>query len=149
MVAPDGVAASPTATLPPPTADAAGSAPEPMNTAAGGGELAPARGPAAGEAIAADLLRQYRLDLASAARRYRAYPAIARARGWEGTVELALAFSGGSSPVISVGRSSGYAVLDAQAEETLTRAALATPVPEPLRGRSMTLTIPIRFSLED
>lgn len=132
-------------------AQAAPEAREPAAEAASASAAGPASPgePVIGEPVAADLLRQYRLDLASAARRYRAYPAVARTRGWEGVVELTLKASPGLPPAVSVGRSSGHAVLDAQAEDTLSRAVLAAPMPEALRSKAFALTVPIRFSLEE
>ena len=41
------------------------------------------------------------------------------------------------------------ALLDEQALEMLGRAVAQTPLPESLRGRHFTVTLPIRFSLEE
>lgn len=102
------------------------------------------------EGLDADGLRQYRIDLATATRRFRAYPAIARSRGWEGTVELAVQ-SGPIMPVpsVRVTRSSGHAVLDEQALNMLAQAVRGVPLPESLRGRDLNIAVPIRFSLDD
>lgn len=101
-------------------------------------------------ALSADHLRQYRIDLGVAARRFRLYPAVAKARGWEGEVEVHLAVSAAAGvPGLRLGRSSGHAALDQQALRMLSQAVEATPLPEGLRGRSFELTLPIRFSLEE
>lgn len=102
------------------------------------------------EGVDADGLRQYRIDLATAARRFRVYPAVARARGWEGTVELAISFGPLlPAPLVRVTRSSGHSVLDEQALSMLTQAVRVAPVPESLRGRELNISLPIRFSLDD
>jgi protein TonB len=102
------------------------------------------------EAISADSLREYRIELAGAARRFRNYPAIARMRGWEGVAEIVVSVNAGVPlPSLNLVRSSGHSVLDEQAMEMLTRAVAATPLPASLRGRSFTVAMPIRFSLEE
>lgn len=99
--------------------------------------------------ISADGLRQYRIDLAGAARRFRSYPAIARSRGWEGEVEISITVSAAGVTAIDIHRSSGHAVLDERAIEMLGQAAARTPLPEDLRGREIVVRVPIRFSLEE
>ena len=103
-----------------------------------------------GEVVSADALRQYRIDLASAARRFRSYPAMARARGWEGTVELAVVVpAGGLPPLVRLVRSSGHAVLDEQAQAMLQQAVRVAPLPDSLRNRELNVALPIRFSLDE
>lgn len=112
----------------------------------------PAQGGASNlaEAVSADSLREYRIELASAARRFRNYPAIARIRGWEGVAEVVVSVSAGVLlPSLKLVRTSGHPVLDEQAMEMLSRAVAATPLPASLRGRSFTVPMPIRFSLEE
>lgn len=102
------------------------------------------------EGVSADGLRQYRIELASAARRFRAYPALARARGWEGVAQVVVSVSAeGGLPAVKLARTSGHGVLDEQAVEMLSHAAAATPVPASLLGRSFAVPMPIRFSLEE
>ena len=106
-------------------------------------------GSVGGSTVSADGLRQYRIDLASAARRFRGYPALARSRGWEGVAEVAVVVDFAGVPAAKLARSSGHTLLDEQALEMLGRAAAQTPLPESLRGRHFTVTLPIRFSLEE
>jgi protein TonB len=110
-------------------------------------------GPAPGggrEGPGADDLRQYRLSLATAARRFKHYPALASERGWEGTVELALNVSAISPlPEVVLVRSSGRGVLDAQALKMMTEAARVTTLPEGLKGRDFRILLPVQFSLEN
>ena len=107
-------------------------------------------GALAGESVSDDGLRQYRIELATAARRFRSYPAIARSRGWEGVAEVTVVVSAGlPAPSLRLAKSSGHAVLDEQAIEMLTRAAASTTLPESLRGKSFVVPMPIRFSLQE
>jgi len=99
---------------------------------------------------AADSLNRYRQDLAEAVRRFRVYPALARSRGWEGVAELAVSSAPGSpAPLVRLTRSSGYELLDDEAEVMVKRALSTTRLPDDLRTRSFALALPIRFSLRD
>lgn len=115
--------------------------------------LAVPSAPAGGEpaaSVSADGLRQYRIDLAVAARRFRVYPALARGRGWEGVAEVSVAVTAGvASPNLRLVRSSGHAVLDEQALQMMGRAVASTPLPDSLRGQSFVVPLPVRFSLEE
>lgn len=110
----------------------------------------PARPRAESEGVSADGLRQYRIELAGAARRFRHYPALARTRGWEGVAEISVSVNAGlPAPSLKLVKGSGHAVLDEQAMEMLSRAVAATPLPESLQGRNFVVPMPIRFSLEE
>lgn len=101
------------------------------------------------DGLNANDLRQYRLSLAIAARRFKLYPAMARERGWEGTAEVALTVRAHQSePEVVLVRSSGYPSLDRQAQEMMAQAARATMLPESLKGRDLRLLLPVQFSLE-
>ena len=101
------------------------------------------------QGVSADDLRQYRLSLAIAARRFKRYPALARERGWEGTVEVAISLIALlPTPQIGLASSSGRSVLDEQALEMLAQAARSTDLPESLKGRDLRLLLPVTFSLE-
>lgn len=119
--------------------------------ATGGASDASAHGTLDGVAagVSADALREYRIELASAARRFRSYPALARSRGWEGVVEVIVVAGPVGLPVVQLGRTSGHAVLDEQAVDMLMRAVARTALPDGLRGRSFRVLLPIRFSLDE
>lgn len=103
-----------------------------------------------GEGAGADELRQYRLTLAQAARRFKRYPPLARERGWEGTVTVTLVLRPlAAQPDVSLSRSSGWSMLDEQAQEMLRRAIGATALPEPLARRGFSIELPVRFSLDE
>ncbi|MEF8767456.1 TonB family protein [Candidatus Accumulibacter contiguus] len=102
------------------------------------------------EGASADDLRQYRVALAIAARRFKRYPLVARERGWEGRVEVAVNVSAWQpSPQLSLIRSSGRALLDEQALSMIEQAAAATTLPDSLRGRDFRVLLPIEFTLSD
>jgi protein TonB len=110
----------------------------------------PARPRPESEGVSVDGLRQYRIELAGAARRFRNYPVLARSRGWEGVAEISVSVHAGvPSPSVQLVKSSGHGVLDEQALAMLSRAVAATPLPESLQGRSFVVPMPIRFSLEE
>ena len=129
----------------PPPSSASGAAP---NVSPG---AASATAPAVGRSgVSGDDLRQYRLSLASAARRFKRYPALATQRGWEGTVEVALNVSAlAPVPEVVLVRSSGRSVLDEQALEMLSQAARVTALPDGLRARDFRIVLPVQFSLEN
>lgn len=100
--------------------------------------------------VSADDLRQYRVSLASAARRFKRYPALARERGWEGTAEVAIRFvSTLPAPDVAVVRSSGHDLLDEQAVQMVAQAARAIALPDGLRGRDLEIRFPVKFSLDE
>jgi len=91
-------------------------------------------------------LRQYRLSLASAARRYKLYPPLALENGWSGTAEVAVAVAAnGAAQPVQLLRSSGYALLDAAALEMMSKAALITAVPASLQGQHFSIPLPVVF----
>jgi TonB family protein len=64
------------------------------------------------------------------------YPLIARARGWEGTVEVLLSVrADGSVNAATLWRSSGYSVLDQAAVVAAQHSRFTPPRETPLRGR--------------
>jgi periplasmic protein TonB len=90
---------------------------------------------------------KYRLEIISAARQFRRYPPLARENGWQGRAEVRVSFDSVRQPALIISKSSGYAVLDRQAVETLSKAL--APLPPLLLGRSFELDFPVVFSLED
>lgn len=95
-------------------------------------------------------LRDYRVALAIAARRFKHYPASARASASEGTTEVAVIVSQWrpAAEVVLV-RSSGDPALDEEALSMLQQAAGTTDLPETLRGRSFRVVLPVVFSLAE
>ena len=98
--------------------------------------------------IDADALRQYRFAVSRAA--HQEYPALAVERGWSGAAQVRLSI-GPEAAVrgVSLTRSSGHALLDAAAQEMITRAADSTVVPQVLRGHEFSVDLPVEFRLED
>ena len=111
------------------------------------------RGPAfaaaaAGDAVDADGMRQYRLALASQASRYKRYPARALEANVGGTVEIRVAVATGGLPQeVQLARSSGSDLLDDAALDMIKQAAPRTTVPELLRSRAFVVSLPVVFDL--
>ena len=101
--------------------------------------------PASAEAIG-----QYRLNVARSARQFKRYPSQARENGWEGVVHVAIAMPiGPGNPTVALDRSSGHAVLDRQALDMVERAVSLAILPEGVRGRNLTIYLPVDYRLSD
>ena len=102
------------------------------------------------EGVSADALREFRIALASTARRYKRYPPLARERGWEGTAEVSISMRGKRlPPAVELVRSSGREILDDQAVDMMLQAARATVLPEKLQAKDFQVRMPVQFTLED
>jgi protein TonB len=87
--------------------------------------------------------------LAQAIGKRKDYPRLARVRNWQGTTELKLQIGpDGKLQDVHVGHSSGFPLLDAAAVQMVQNAAPLPDVPETLRGRELTMTVPVVFKLE-
>lgn len=94
----------------------------------------------------ADGLRAYRVGLAVAVQPLFRRPETAR---WRGSLELRLTVAAGGGVVPELVRPSGLVAMDAAAVEMLRRAAAVTAVPDTLRGRSFSVSLPMEFSPAD
>lgn len=107
-----------------------------------------AANPATGEAL--DGLRGYRLAIASQARRFKRYPAEARASGWAGSTEVRLEVGvEGQVRPATVSRSSGHEALDRAALAMIDAGAARARLPDALRGRNFAVTLPVVFDLDE
>lgn len=96
----------------------------------------------------AEAVRQYVLLLVPEMRRWKRYPA--QAKGREGTAEVRLRFVAARSlPIVTLGQSSGIAVLDEQAMLTVGEAVHRVALPESLRGRDISISVPVQFHQDD
>lgn len=97
-----------------------------------------------------DGVRQYRLNLAREARRFKRFPQLARDRGWEGAVVVVVSTVAGMPvPQVSLSNSSGYELLDREALELVAQAINTAALPESLRNSPFALTLPIHYRLND
>lgn len=113
----------------------------------GGGSASP---PAPQDGASIDAVRRYVFLLIPEMRKFKRYPALARERGWEGRVEVAINLSGkGIAPAVALTRSSGFPVLDEQALSMIGQAVRLVAVPELLRGKDVVVPLPIQFGLDD
>ena len=100
--------------------------------------------------ISVDGVRQYRLNLAREARRFKDYPPGAWKRGWEVVVVVVVnTVDGVGVPVVSLSQSSGYDVLDQAALDLVGHSVGTATMPESLRGRQFALTLPIHYRLDE
>lgn len=105
---------------------------------------------AAPPGLDSDSLRLYRFSLASAARRFKRYPALAIERGQSGRAEVRLGIAAnGNSATPEITASSGSSVLDQAAVDMVARAAQATSVPARLHGAAFAVTLPVEFDLNE
>lgn len=103
-------------------------------------EIDPAPDPAA--------VARYRFAVARAV--VKRYPPLAIERGLEGVARVRLAMAGAAMPPrVTVEATSGHVLLDEEAKEMIRRAASRAAIPEPLRGRSFAIDLPVRFDLAD
>ena len=112
----------------------------------------PQPGPAApsAERIDAGSVDEYRLQLISAAKRYKRYPRVAMDNNWEGDVVVRMVIgAGGMIAAASVKTGSGHEVLDQQALEMFKRAKLLVAVPSALRGKEFIIELRAIYSLRD
>jgi periplasmic protein TonB len=94
-------------------------------------------------------LKAYGETLARALDKRKNYPRLARMRSWQGTTQLRLRIGpDGKLQDVSVGRSSGFELLDAAAIRMVHESVPLPDVPDVLRGREWTLTVPVVFKLE-
>lgn len=119
-----------------------------------GSQLAPPRPeitlPLNGEEGSADALRQYRLNLARAARHFKQSRASPHEYAREGTVVVLLRLEASSPDAgVELGASSGDHELDADALLLAARAAGVTMIPDGLKGRSLAVELAIRYGAGD
>lgn len=102
------------------------------------------------QAASVEEIGQYRLNVARSARQFKAYPPLAREKGWEGVVQVAVVTPiGQGAPIVSLAISSGYEVLDRQALEMVTQAVNLTILPEGMRGKRLPISFPIEYRMAE
>lgn len=127
-----------------PTETAARSSPADSATGIWAQPSAPTTGTKAG--LHNQLLGELRTHLS----RYLTYPPLARSHGWEGTVLLSLRVeSDGQLDKIRLERSSGYAVLDNSALNSLKRIGNLVEARVWLEGQSIDMQLPVIYKLID
>lgn len=98
----------------------------------------------------ASTLAQYRIAIIAAARRFKKYPRVAVDNNWEGRVEVRMVIGpNGAIAALGIKTSTGHEALDQQALDMIRRAKPETPIPAPLRGREITVDVPVIFSLRE
>jgi protein TonB len=101
-------------------------------------------------AVEPRLLLIYGQSISKEIKRYQKYPPLAQRRGWEGTAEVHLQIAAdGKVTSVTLGKSSGRSVLDEEALNMVRRASPLPQAPQNLRGRQLTVTVPIVFKLQE
>ncbi len=132
------------------TAPSAAAAPAAPPAAVAKVDPAPGATPPSAEPSDAGSLAQYRLQLISAARKYKRYPRVAMDNNWEGDVVVRMVIgANGMITALSVKSSSGHDVLDQQALEMFKRAKPMVQIPPALRGKEFTIELRAIYSLKD
>jgi periplasmic protein TonB len=91
----------------------------------------------------------YRMRLANLAGRFKEYPPLARERGLEGVVRVRVRLAPGLvHPEVSLGTSSGVALLDDAAVAMIARASRTVDLPLRLRGRAADIDLPVDYRLD-
>ena len=86
--------------------------------------------------------------LANAISKYKQYPKLAQVRGWQGIVIVEIEMSPtGAVLSMTIKKSSGYEVLDAEAMQMIQRAMPLPQPPESLKSKNFTVLVPVSFQL--
>jgi protein TonB len=102
------------------------------------------------QSISGEGEREYRLNLAREARKFKAYPPVARERAWEGIVLISVSPPLHSAwPDVSLQRSSGFEEIDRQALEMMAQAVKMAAIPPGLQGRRFQIVVPVEYRLAD
>lgn len=132
---------------PPATPPALAAAPAAASALA---RLEPLPPPAAPPGPDPGALERYRLQLVTAAARFKRYPRSAIDNNWEGAVVVRMTIGAdGRIAALGVARSSGHEVLDRQALDMFRTAKPFVPLPAELAGREFELELRAIYSLRD
>ena len=97
----------------------------------------------------ADTVNRIKARLYTDLARYFEYPELARRRGWEGRVMLAVNVApDGQLQQIRVARSSGFAILDDSALQSLRQVDRLSEAATLLSGRQLAMQIPVIYRLQ-
>ncbi|MGH8678208.1 MAG: energy transducer TonB [Burkholderiales bacterium] len=111
---------------------------------------APVSAPAASAPVERELAVTYSKQISTQIKRFQKYPMVAQRRGWEGTAEVLVQIAAdGRVTAVSLHRSSGRDILDEEALQMVRRAAPLPQAPQGLRGRKISITVPISFRLQE
>lgn len=98
---------------------------------------------------AAKLNIQLRGKLRTALQEHLVYPALARRRGWQGTVTINLTVKeSGDLQHVRLGKSSGYSLLDNSALSALQKVGRLTELKTFLNGKTIPIELPVKYILQ-
>jgi TonB family protein len=100
--------------------------------------------------LAADLEREYRINLAREVRRSQYYPAEILAKRQEGLVRMSIAYWGQAGrPSVSLEQSSGFRELDQEALKAVALAISRVPLPAGVQGISFRMPYVLEYRLAE
>ena len=95
-------------------------------------------------------IKQYSIEVAGFAKKFKTYPRVARDNNWEGKVVIRVVVkANGFNATYSVLVSSGHEVLDKQALEMITKGRSRAQIPPGLRGREFSFDIPVFYEMKE
>jgi protein TonB len=95
-----------------------------------------------------DAMRAYQSQVRRKLERNKKYPAAAQARKITGVATLGFTIHrGGAVSGVRLAKSSGHAILDDEVLALLQRAASLPPIPPEISANTLSLSVPIRFSV--
>ena len=101
-------------------------------------------------ALPADLEREYRIDLARAARRSEYYPAALVAKGQQGIVRMSISYwSRSGVSKVTLEQSSGYGELDQEALKIVALAIGKVPLPAGVQGINFRIPYALEYRSAD
>lgn len=152
--APAAPAPAASAAAPKPAVEAAPATPAVPAAAAAPGPVArvePLPAAPAPGAEDADTIAKYRIDLISAARRYKTNPRVEGMRDIQKATARVVMVIGANGMIASIAikQSAGNEILDRNALETLRKAKPLVQIPAALRGREFAVEVPFIYELKD
>lgn len=131
--------------MPMPMGGAVPDAPDSGDVPAAAGSVAASGGEALLPDGYLDAVRGYRIAVATRAKRFRLYPPAAREMGIGGRSEIEIVVAVANSPEFRVRQSSGHEELDRAALEMLRRSVDLVELPALLKGRRLSIILPVEF----
>lgn len=96
-----------------------------------------------------EILSGFGNDLRVMATQFGRYPEFARQRGWQGRVRIIVRYDrNGKTYQVSVNDSSGYKVLDEQAQRMVKQASDVAPLPDTLINKAFSVIVPVNFMMK-
>lgn len=152
---PEGSAAKPAPVEPAPAAAAIETPPSSAPAPAAPGPVAktdpqPTSPQPSAEGVDALSIKQYSIEVAGFAKKFKSYPRVARDNNWEGKVVIRVSVkANGINASYRVLVSSGHEVLDKQALDMITKGRPRARIPPGLQGKDFSFDIPVYYEMKE